>query len=105
MATGHLFALVHCQSPSGDGSYQTPFENITLNKRNTTDRQQILAEISKTRDVFTELDDFFRKADENISNDPDDPREGIGRLPGLDRLMFLIPCVISRLEEDISEDK
>ena len=76
-----------------------------LNKRNTTDRKQILTEISKTRGVFAELDDFFRKADENISNDPDDPREGIGRLPGLDRLMFLIPCVIGRLEEDISEDK
>ncbi len=76
-----------------------------MNKRNTTSRKQVLAEISKTRDVFTELDDFFRKADENISNDPDDPREGIGRLPGLDRLMFLIPCVINRLEEDVSKSK
>ena len=76
-----------------------------MNKRNTTGYKQILAEISKTRDVFTELDDFFRKADENISNDPDDPREGIGRFPGLDRLMFLIPCVINRLEEDISKSK
>ena len=76
-----------------------------MNKQNTTDRKQVLAEISKTRDVFTKLDDFFRKADENISNDPDDPREGIGRFPGLDRLMFLIPCVINRLEEDISKSK
>ena len=76
-----------------------------LNKRNTTGRKQILAEISKTRHVFTELDDFFRKADGNISNDPDDPREGIGRFPGLDRLMFLILCVINRLEEDISKSK
>jgi len=76
-----------------------------LNKRNTTGRKQVLVEISKTRDVFTELDDFFRKADENISNDPDDPREGIGRFPGLDRLMFLIPCVINRLEEDMSKSK
>jgi hypothetical protein len=50
-----------------------------LNKRNTTDRKQILTEISKTRDVFTGLEDLFRKADENISNDPDDPREEIGR--------------------------
>ncbi len=32
-----------------------------MNKQNTTDRIQILEEISKTRDVFTELDDFFRK--------------------------------------------
>lgn len=76
-----------------------------MNRQNTADRKQVLAEISKTRDVFTELDDFFRKADENISHDPDDPREGIGRLPGLDRLMFLIPCVINRLEEDISQSK
>ncbi len=76
-----------------------------MNKRNTTDRKQVLAEISKIRDVFTELDDFFRKVDENISHDPDDPREGIGRLPGLDRLMFLIPCVINRLEEDLSKNK
>ena len=76
-----------------------------MNKQNTTDRKQVLAELSKTKDVFTELDDFFRKADENISNDPDDPREGIGRFPGLDRLMFLIPCVINRLEEDISKSK
>src|SRR3989304_7876339 len=74
-----------------------------MNRRNTTGYKQVLAEISKTRDVFTKLNDFFRKADENISNDPDDPRDGIGRLPGLDRLMFLIPCVINRLEEDISE--
>lgn len=76
-----------------------------MNKQNTTDRKQVLAELSKTKDVFTELDDFFRKADENISNDPDDPREGIGRFPGLDQLMFLIPCVINRLEEDISKSK
>jgi len=76
-----------------------------LNKRNTTGRKQVLAEISKTRDVFSELDDFFRKADENISNDPDGPREGIGRFPGLDRLMLLIPCVINRLEEDVSKSK
>ncbi|MDN3514186.1 MAG: hypothetical protein NG747_07285 [Candidatus Brocadia sp.] len=67
--------------------------------------KQVLAEISKTWDVFTELDDFFRKADKDISHDPDDPRKGIGRLPGLDRLMFLIPCVINRLEEDISQSK
>lgn len=76
-----------------------------MNKRNTIGYKQVLAEISKTRDVFTELDDFFRQADENISDDPDDPREGIGRLPGLDRLMFLIPCVINRLEEDMSQSK
>src|SRR3990167_5261920 len=76
-----------------------------LNKRNTTGRKQVLVEISKTRDVFTELDDLFRKADGNISNDPDDPREGIGRFPGLERLMFLIPCVINRLEEDLSQYK
>jgi len=28
LATGRLLAVVHCQSPSGDGSYQTVFENI-----------------------------------------------------------------------------
>lgn len=76
-----------------------------MNKRNTAGHKQVLAEISKTRDVFAELDDFFRKADENISHDPDDPRDGIGRLPGLDRLMFLMPCIIDRLEEDISKNK
>ena len=76
-----------------------------MNIQNTAGYKQIIAEIYKTRDVFTKLNDFFRKADENISNDPDDPRDGIGRLPGLDRLMFLIPCVINRLEEDISESK
>jgi hypothetical protein len=76
-----------------------------LNKRNITGHKQVLAEISKTRNAFNELDDFFLKADENIANDPDDPREGIGRFPGLDRLMFLIPCVINRLGEDISKSK
>lgn len=76
-----------------------------MNKRNMTGHKQILTEISKTRNTFAELDDFFLKADENIANDPDDPREGIGRFPGLDRLMFLIPCVISRLGEDISKSK
>lgn len=76
-----------------------------MNKRNITGHKQVLAEISKTRDVFIELDDFFLKADENIANDPDDPREGIGRFPGLDRLMLIIPCVINRLEEDISKSK
>ena len=76
-----------------------------MNKRNMTGHKQILAEISKTRKVFTELDDFFLKADEDIANDPDDPREGIGRFPGLDRLMLLIPCVINRLGEDISKSR
>ncbi len=70
-----------------------------------TGHKQILAEISKTRNVFIELDDFFLKADEDIASDPDDPREGIGRFPGLDRLMLLIPCVINRLGEDISKSK
>ncbi len=70
-----------------------------------TGHKQILAEISKTRNAFAELDDFFLKADENIANDPDDPREGIGRFAGLDRLMFLIPCVINRLGEDISKSE
>ncbi|MCF6149944.1 MAG: hypothetical protein E3K37_14925 [Candidatus Kuenenia sp.] len=73
-----------------------------MNRQNMAGRKQLLAEISKTRDVFTELDDFIRNADESISHDPDDQREGIGRLPGLDRLVFLVPCVINRLEEDIS---
>lgn len=76
-----------------------------MNKRNMAGHKLVLAEIYKTRKVFAELDDFFIKADENIANDPDDPREGIGRFPGLDRLMFLIPCVINRLEEDISKSK
>ena len=76
-----------------------------MNKRNIAGHKQVLAEISKTRNVFIELDDFFLKADENIANDPDDPREGIGRFPGLDRLMLLIPCVINRLEEYISKIK
>jgi len=76
-----------------------------MDKQNITGHKQVLAEISKTRNAFTELDDFFLKADENIANDLDDPREGIGRFPGLDRLMFLIPCVINRLGEDISKSK
>lgn len=62
----------------------------------------ILAAISKTTDVLAELEDFFHQADVKISNGPDDPREGIGRLMGLDRLMCLIPCVMNRLEEDVS---
>ncbi|MFQ5685392.1 MAG: hypothetical protein ACE5GV_01900, partial [Candidatus Scalindua sp.] len=76
-----------------------------MNKRNMTGHKQILAEISKTRNVFIELEDFLRKADKDIANDPDDPREGIGRFPGIDRLMFLIPCVINRLDEDLSKSK
>ncbi len=76
-----------------------------MNKRNMTGHKQILTEISITRNTFAELDEFFLKSDENIVNDPDDPREGIGQLPGLDRLIFLIPCVIDRIEEDISKIK
>lgn len=76
-----------------------------MKRQNPAGHKQVLAEISKTRDVFAELDDFFRKTDENIFHDPDGPREGIGRLPGLDRLMSLIPCIINRLEEDISKNK
>lgn len=70
-----------------------------------TDYKPLLEEISRTRDVFAKLNDFFHKADRNIANDPDDLREGIGRSSVLDRLMFLIPCVISRLEEDVSKIK
>ena len=66
-------------------------------------KKHILKEISETKDRFAELETFFQKADEEIANNPDDPREGIGYLPGLDRLMFLIPCVINRLEEDIKK--
>ena len=58
-----------------------------MNKRNIEGRKHIFTEISRTRNVFTELDDFFLKADVDIADDPDDQREGIGRLPGLDRLM------------------
>lgn len=76
---------------------------IQMNRQNITGYKQVLTEISKTRVVFAELDDFFRKADENIFHDPDDLRDGIGRLPGPDRLMLLIPCVFNRLEEDISK--
>ncbi len=76
-----------------------------MNKRNITDNKQILTEITRTRRACTELEDFFLKADENIVNDTDDPREGIGRLPGLDRLVFLIPCAINRLEDDLSKSK
>ncbi len=76
-----------------------------MNKNNITDYKLLLEEISGTRDVFAKLNDFFHNVDKNIVNDPDDPREGIGRFPGLDRLMSLIPCVISRLEEDVSRGK
>ncbi len=76
-----------------------------MNKNNITDYKQVIEEISRIRDVFAKLNDFFCKADEGIANDPDDPREGIGRFPGLDRLMPLIPCVINRLEEDVSMGK
>ncbi|MGR3293257.1 MAG: hypothetical protein ACUZ9M_04485 [Candidatus Scalindua sp.] len=70
-----------------------------------TNYEHVIEEISRTRDVFDKLNDFFHNADQNIANDPDDPRDGIGRFSGLDRLMFLIPCVISRLEEDVSKSK
>ena len=68
-------------------------------------QKQVLAEISKITDILAGLEDFFHKADVDISNDPDDPREGIGRLMGLDRLMCLIPCMLNRLEEDLSAGK
>jgi hypothetical protein len=70
-----------------------------------TGHKQVLEEISSGRNVFNELVTFFICAEEIIASDQDDPREGIGHLPGLDRLMFLIPCVIKRLEEDISKSK
>jgi hypothetical protein len=76
-----------------------------MNKNNITGYKQVIEEISRIRDAFTKLNDFFCKADEGIANDPDDPREGIGRFSGLDRLMFLVLCVINRLEEDVSNSK
>lgn len=76
-----------------------------MDKQNSANQKQILAEISKITDVLTELEDFFHNADVDISNDPDSPREGIGRLIGLDRLMCLIPRVLNRLEEDLSKGK
>ncbi len=76
-----------------------------MDKKNITGYKQMLKEISKTREVLAKLDDFFCKADEDISSYPDDPREGIGRLPGLDRLVILIPLIITRLEEDVSKNK
>jgi len=76
-----------------------------MNKPNLPGYKQLLAEISTTRDVLTGLNTFFSEADENILNDPDDPRDGIGRFFGLDRLMLVLPCVITRLEKDISESR
>ncbi|MBF8275191.1 MAG: hypothetical protein HW390_264 [Candidatus Brocadiaceae bacterium] len=76
-----------------------------MDKQNSANQKQIHAGISKITDVLAGLEDFFHKTDVDISNDPDDPREGIGRLMGLDRLMCLIPCVLNRLEEDVSNGK
>ncbi len=76
-----------------------------MNKRDKTGHNQVFAEISRTRKALAKLDDFFCKADKDISNDPDDPRGGIGHLPGLDRLIILIPLIITRLEEDVSKYK
>jgi hypothetical protein len=76
-----------------------------MDKQNIKGYNQMLIEISNTRNVLTKLNDFFCKADEDISNDPDDSREEMGRLHGLDRLIVLIPLIITRLEEDISKNK
>jgi hypothetical protein len=76
-----------------------------MDKQNIKGYNQMLIEISNTREVLTKLNDFFCKADEDISNDPDDSREEMGRLHGLDRLIVLIPLIITRLEEDISKNK
>ncbi|MCP4270153.1 MAG: hypothetical protein GY777_32030 [Candidatus Brocadiaceae bacterium] len=76
-----------------------------MNKRDKTGYNQVLAEVSKTKEALAKLDDFFFcKADKDISNDPDDPREKIGHLPGLDRLIILIPLIITRLEIDVSKN-
>ena len=73
-----------------------------MDKQNSANQKQIHAGISKITDIVAELEDFFHQADVEILNDPDDTREGIGRLLGLDRLMCLIPCVMNRLDEDVS---
>lgn len=67
-------------------------------------KARVRNEIAAVRSTFDKLEGFFAQADEEIGNDPDDPREGLGRLPGLDRLMLLLPCVLDRLEEDIDKD-
>lgn len=61
-------------------------------------------EIAEVRNAFAELESFLNKVDEEIAANPDDPRDGLFLLPGLDRLIFLIPCVIKRLEDDIKKE-
>ncbi len=79
-------------------------------------KARVRNEISRARKLFDELEKFFHEADEEIGNNPNDPpaptrrrrrgeRERLGRLPGLDRLMFLLPCVFDRLEEDIDQGR
>jgi len=68
-------------------------------------KARVWNEISRARKLFDELKKLFCEADEEIGNNPDDPREGLGRLPGLDRLMYLLPCILDRLEEDIDKDR
>lgn len=61
-------------------------------------------EIAELRNAFAELESFLQKADDEITNNPDDPCDGLFLLPGLDRLIFLIPCVIKRFEEDMKKE-
>lgn len=62
---------------------------------------EIAGKIAKCRRKIEELETFFREADAKIAGDPDDPREGIGMLPGLERVRLLTPCILDRLEADI----
>lgn len=64
-------------------------------------KQRVLDEVHTVRATLRELEDFLEEADREIAADEADPRRALGRLAGLDRLMPLVPCVLTRLEEDI----
>jgi len=72
-----------------------------LEERTFDWNDRVRKENSTARGVLVDLEEFFREADEEIAGDPNDPRDGLGRLPGLGRLVSLAHCVLDRLEEDI----
>lgn len=63
---------------------------------------EIETAISSLRMKIENLESYFARWDEEISANPDDPRDRIGRLPGLERVLTLASPLLARLETDLA---
>ncbi|MBI4713322.1 MAG: hypothetical protein HY762_08505 [Planctomycetes bacterium] len=71
--------------------------------QNTSDwKAQIADRITELKQTLHKLESHFYKVDSMLPPEPDNPHKKLGRLEGLDRVVFITPYVLRRLGADIN---